>query len=165
MESLAVKSLHFRRTARAVAGFAIALLVAIQIVPYGHATNVPDPDREIAWNSPRTAELARRACYDCHSNETDRPWFTRIAPVSWRVQSTIEEARTHLNFSEWDRVQPDVFHAANAVIEGTMPPTAYRIMHPEARLTPEEEEELIDGIYATLGIRRVVHYEDLLGKR
>ena len=114
---------------------------------------------------PLTEALARRACYDCHSNETRRSWVSRIAPISWFVQRSIDQGREQLNFSEWDRVQTHLFEAPSAVISGEMPPASYRFLHREARLTVEEEEELIEGIYATLGVRRVIRYDELLGER
>lgn len=157
-----MKKVLIRPWLRFIFGVGIAAVVAIQIVPYGHASAPADSQMEIHWNSPRTEELARRACYDCHSNETRRSWYSRIAPVSWFVQSNIERGRAHLNFSEWDRIQPHVFDAAGKLVSGQMPPYSYRLFNPEARLTVEEEKDLIDGIYATLGIRRVVRYDDLL---
>jgi len=45
--------------------------------------------------------MARRACFDCHSNETVWPWYSSIAPVSWLVQRDVDEGREKLNFSDW----------------------------------------------------------------
>ncbi len=159
-----MKKLPLRQWLRFAFGLGLAVLVAIQIVPYGHASAPAGFTRDIHWNSPRTEELVRRACYDCHSNETRRSWYSRVAPISWVVQSNVERGRAHLNFSEWDQVQPHIFDAASKLIAGEMPPYSYRLFHPEARLSVEEEEELIDGIFSTMGIRRVIRYDDLLGK-
>ena len=58
-------------------GMGVALFVAMfavmQLVPYGRAHTNPPVIAEPAWDSPRTRELAARACFDCHSNETKWP--------------------------------------------------------------------------------------------
>ena len=59
----------------------------IQFVPYGRDHDNPEVTNTVAWDSPRTAELFDPACADCHSNETDWPWYSNVAPVSWLVQS------------------------------------------------------------------------------
>jgi mono/diheme cytochrome c family protein len=53
-----------------ILGAAAALLLLIQLVPYGRNHSNPPLVREPAWDSPQTQQLAQRACYDCHSNET-----------------------------------------------------------------------------------------------
>jgi len=64
-------------------GVLVGLLVVIQFVPYGRAHTNPPVAQEPIWDSPQTRELARRACFDCHSNETMWPWYSNIAPISW----------------------------------------------------------------------------------
>ena len=129
----------------------VALFVLIQLVPYGRAHDNPAVRREPAWVGPRTAALVRRACYDCHSNETTWPWYSHVAPISWLVQSDVDEGRAHLNFSEFDREQRHADDAAEEVEKGEMPPAAYGWTHPGARLDDEEKRELIRGLKATLG--------------
>ncbi len=135
--------------------FVLALsFAAIQLVPYGHSHENPPVVREPAWNSPQTRQLAARACFDCHSNETVWPWYANVAPVSWLVQSDVQEGRHHLNFSEWGqgrRKDENAKKIEEAVSEGEMPPFQYRLMHPEARLSPDQKKELVEGLKATLG--------------
>lgn len=128
---------------------AAALLVLAQFLPFGHVENPPvtaEPD----WDSPRTRELVARACFDCHSNRSQRQWY-HLAPVSWLVAHDVAEAREHLNFSEWDREQRDADEAAEEVEEGEMPLPIYLLVHAEARLTDSERSELVRGLEATLG--------------
>lgn len=127
-----------------------AVLLLIQVVPFGDRTN-PPVTQEPAWDSPRTRELAKRACFDCHSNETVWPWYSYVAPVSWLVLHDVEEGREHLNFSEFDRPQKDAHEAAEQVEMGEMPLPIYLPTHPEARLTDAETQELIAGLKATFG--------------
>lgn len=123
----------------------------IQLLPYGRDHTNPPVVQEPQWDSPRTRELAVRACYDCHSNETKWLWFHNIAPISWGVQWDVEEGREHLNFSEWQREQEHADDAAEMVRDGEMPPFRYILAHPEANLSAEEEAELIAGLAATFG--------------
>ncbi len=131
-----------------VLGFAF---LALQVVPYGRAHDNPAVVSEPPWDSPRTRELAVRACFDCHSNETAWPWYSNVAPVSWLVQHHTEEGRGVLNFSRWDVPQREAREAAEQVQEGEMPPPYYTPLHPSGRLTASEQAELIAGLQATLG--------------
>src|SRR6056297_3230811 len=78
-----------------------AVFLVIQLIPYGRSHTNPPIVLEPDWDSPRTRELAERACFDCHSNETEWPWYSNIAPVSWLVQHDVDEGRHELNFSDW----------------------------------------------------------------
>lgn len=127
------------------------LLLLIQLVPYGRDHTNPPVRREPAWDSPSTRALAVRACFDCHSNATVWPWYANVAPLSWLAQRDVEEGRKSLNFSEWDRPQEEAGEAAETVQRGTMPPVQYLLLHPEARLTDSERQDLIAGLQATLG--------------
>jgi hypothetical protein len=132
-----------------IAGLAV-VLVAIQFVPYGRPTPNPPTRREPNWDSPRTRELAARACFDCHSNQTRYPWYSYVAPVSWLVNSDIDDARSKMNFSEWDLPQREATEAVERVQKGEMPLPIYIPLHPEARLSTDEKQALIEGLRATL---------------
>lgn len=128
----------------------VVLALLLQLYPYGRAHANPPVTGEPAWDSPRTRTLVMRTCGDCHSNETRWPWYSHVAPVSWLVQHDVEEAREHLNFSEFDRPQRDADEAVEEVEEGVMPLGKYLWLHPEARLDDQERRELIDGLRRTL---------------
>lgn len=130
------------------------LLVAVQVVPYGRDHANPPVQREPAWDSPRTRQLAARACYDCHSHETVWPWYSAVAPVSWLVWRDVVEGRRKLNFSEGDRVQREAWESAKTVRQGEMPPGYYIALHPAARLSPAERQTLAQGLDATFGFKR-----------
>lgn len=128
-----------------------AMLVAIQLVPYGRAHANPPVTKEPDWIQASTRELAVRACFDCHSNETRWPWYTHVAPMSWLVQRHVEEGRTVLNFSEWNRPYEEAGEASEAVLEGEMPLWSYLLAHPSARLTATETQALARGLAAVTG--------------
>jgi hypothetical protein len=129
----------------------VCLCAVVELLPIGRNHSNPPVSAEPQWDSPRTRELARRACFDCHSNETVWPWYSNIAPVSWSVQHHVDEGRAILNFSEWDRPQEEAHEAAEKVAEGEMPIGQYLLMHPEAKLSAQEKADLIAGLQATLG--------------
>lgn len=122
---------------------AIAFLV-IQVVPV-ERDNPPVQGDVPA--SPEVRAVLRRACYDCHSNETRWPWYSQIAPVSWLVANDVREGRRSLNFSTWSRLarrdQSEVMHESwEKVSEGEMPPSNYLLTHPDARLSDEDRRLL-----------------------
>lgn len=131
----------------AVGGF-----VLIQAVPYGRDHTNPAVTKEPAWDSPQTRELAVRACFDCHSNETKWPWYSNIAPVSWLVQNHVDEGRHEVNFSAW---RGDAKHGEKPaelqemIEEGEMPMAGYVALHDHAKLTDDEKKQLVAGLVAT----------------
>ena len=134
----------------------VLVLLAIQLVPYGRSHSNPPVIREPAWDSPRTRVLAKRACFDCHSNETVWPWYSKIAPVSWLVQYDVDQGRKELNFSDWQgggREGERPGKIGKEVAEGEMPPFQFLINHPEARLTEGEKRTLVNGLEATAARR------------
>lgn len=120
----------------------LGLLIVVQFVPYGRAHNNPTVVAEPRWDSPATRELAKRACFDCHSNQTSWPWYSNVAPGSWLVQRHVDEGRRVLNFSDWHRSSSEADEAGEAVRNGEMPPRSYLLLHPEARLTETERARL-----------------------
>ena len=113
-----------------------ALFVAIQLVPYGWRHPNPPVVQDAPWPDAASAALARGSCYDCHSHETEWPVYSYVAPMSWLVRRDVEEGRHELNFSEWDRDAGEADDAADAVRDGSMPPTQYTLIHRGASLSP-----------------------------
>ncbi len=119
--------------------------VLMQLVSF-EQTNPPGTGEVEA--PPEVKALLKRACFDCHSNQTVWPWYSKVAPVSWLVHRDVTEGRKHLNFSNWTQVSPErkakkLDEVADEVQEGGMPPWFYLPMHPEAKLTQAEQEALI----------------------
>lgn len=134
-------------------GAPILVLFAIQFVPYGRDHGSPPAQVRVAWDSPRTEELVRRACFDCHSNETRWPWYASIAPISWRIQTDVNLARRKLDFTAFDagneKMAEAAGEAAETVTRGDMPPQDYVLMHSRARLMGAERQALVAGLEAT----------------
>lgn len=129
-----------------ILGGLVVFGLVIQVVPIPR-TN-PPVQADLDAPAPVKAIL-KASCYDCHSNETVYPWYSKVAPVSWLVARDVSAGRRHLNFSTWDRYdagrrQRIVRHALKEVRDGEMPPWFYVIQHPEGKMTPEKQAVLED---------------------
>ena len=149
---------------RAVLGLVAAFLL-IQLVPYGHSYSNPPVVREPPWDSLETRALAKGACFDCHSNETEWPAYARVAPASWVIQRDVVVGRAVLNFSEWQKPQKEAHEAAEKLAEGEMPLFAYTLMHANARLTDAQRTRLVSGLERTLARVERVEEHDRPGRR
>lgn len=132
-----------------VAGILLAVALLIQLVPFGHEHTNPAIISNPPWDSPQTEALAKRACYDCHSNETVWPWYSNIAPVSWLVQRDVNEGRMIVNFSDWNNYKGMASDMVREIKDGAMPPVYYKWLHPEANLSAAEIQQFITGLQAT----------------
>jgi len=148
-----LKKLFSLRNISLAAAALLALFLLIQLVPYGRNHTNPPVQSEPNWDSPGTRALAERACFDCHSNETDwSRWYESIAPASWLVQRDVDEGRQHLNFSEWDHGgRPrEIDEVWEVVARDSMPPLQYLLLHSEAKITQAERDQLIEGFRNSL---------------
>jgi len=138
-----------------------SVLAAAQLVRFPHT------------NPPVTGDLAapgeiggtlRRACYDCHSNETQWPWYSAVAPLSWLLHHDVIEGRRRLNFSDWADYASDLGTAAQklsqisrSIATDTMAPWYYLVLHPSARLTAAERDRIAQWTEQELERRRSAH--------
>ncbi len=139
----------------------IVLFLLIQLIPVWLLETDPPTVSEPPWNSPQTRQLAQRACFDCHSNETEWPLYSRIAPVSWLVTFDVIRGRNRLNFSTYRAGQPigegeggrrggrEGNEFTRVIQSGDMPPWYYLLLHPTAQLSDAEKQQLIQGLQAT----------------
>jgi hypothetical protein len=141
-----------RRLATGVLG----LLVVIQLFPAWIWQTNPAPQSQPTWDSPQTQALVQRACFDCHSNQTTWPWYSYVAPASWLITRDVIDGRKHLNFDNWqaalarkDRFPLDE-RIQREVSRGDMPPNYFVWLHPDAKLTTAEQQQLIDGMAKTI---------------
>jgi len=140
------------KTLNLIVGGLVIIFLAMQFVPFGIIATVVDYSSdhtnppvvmEPKWSSPEVRQLAVRACYDCHSNETNWPWYSHIAPVSWSVYDHVVNGREFINFSDWCRSEgqsSDGF--ADEMESKGMPLSDYTKLHPGAVLTEAENKTL-----------------------
>lgn len=120
------------------------LFVAIQFAR-AERTNPPVHGRLVA--PPEVEDPIRRACFDCHSNETRWPWYTGVAPFSWVATHDVSAGRQRLNFSDWTDYASDpetknhkLEEIVQSIARGDMAPWYYRALHAEARLRHDERD-------------------------
>lgn len=121
-----------------------ALFVLMQLVPYGWWHDNPPVVSDAPWPNAASAEIARVSCYSCHSNETDWPIYSYVAPMSWMVRSDVERGRDEFNFSEWDPREAD--DAVEVIQEGSMPLDRYVLVHRDAQLSDSERLTLLEAL-------------------
>jgi len=110
--------------------------------------------------------IIKRACYDCHSNETELLWFDRISPISWKVEQDIKDGRNGLNFSEWDKFttaqqEDKLWEAVNFAMAGVMPLKEYTLMHPSSKVS-ESDLDILKNYVSSL--ENVKTYDSLKTK-
>jgi len=120
----------------------LVLLIAVQFVPRDVKRDNP-PSTAMISGPPEVVEILRQACFDCHSNETDWPFYAYVAPMSWLVIADVAGARSRLNFSEWEGLRLGfqkrfTRKIVERVQAGEMPLWQYRALHWEARISPEQ---------------------------
>ncbi len=144
---------------KAILGVIAAVVVVgllIQLIPLPARGNNPAVVAEPQWDSPQTRALAKRACFDCHSNETVWPWYSYIAPVSWLVYNDTMQGRRRLNFSEWTAgSQRRTSEIAEVIQDGEMPPAIYLPIAPLCPFDPSREAAINHWVDQFIEIRIV----------
>ncbi|MBZ0307883.1 MAG: heme-binding domain-containing protein [Anaerolineae bacterium] len=140
--------LNWRKYALVGFGVLVVLAVLIQFIPV--TRDNPVVKAEPAWTSVEARSIAKKACFDCHSDETDWPWYSKIAPISWRIANHVHEGREYLNFSEWDNGY-EAEELIEVIQEDKMPPWDYKLIHSDARLTDAEKDILTAEFLALAG--------------
>ena len=123
---------------------ALVVIVGIQFIPVQR--NNPPVYADIQAE-PQVKAILQRACFDCHSNDTVWPWYSRVAPVSWVLAHHVKEGRGHINFSDWGsyplRRQARIAEESWEEVEkGGMPLKGYVKFHQDAVLSPADKELL-----------------------
>ncbi|MEW6126278.1 MAG: heme-binding domain-containing protein [Acidobacteriota bacterium] len=132
------------------------LFVVLQFVRPAKTNPMIDDSRALHNQTEMNQEVTaviKRACYDCHSNDTRWPWYSNIAPVSWFVIDHVNHGRKHLNFSNWadyDKQQKatQLFLIGETVRLGKMPMSSYTLMHADAQLTDDDKKLIAEWVKA-----------------
>ncbi len=124
----------------------IVIVIGIQLIPVDKSN---PPERGAAAAPADVQTLLRRACFDCHSNETVWPWYSQIAPGSLLIARDVKNGRKEVNFSTWEKYDEKrkarkLKEIAKQVEKGGMPLFYYLPLHPEAKLSPAERELIVN---------------------
>ncbi len=130
----------------------IILFAAIQFIPV-ERTNPPESAPLQAQSD--IMQILKSSCFDCHSNQTVWPLYSKIAPLSWVIADHVNDGRRHLNFSKWNEYSPKkqlrkLDELAEEVEEGKMPLDQYLYLHSEAKLSPAEKEKLLNWAHTAM---------------
>lgn len=128
------------------------LFLVIQVVRPERTNPIGDSGRTIGARTQMTepvSAILKRSCKDCHSFDTEWPWYSKVAPASWLVAHDVKEGRQHFSISDWaaydkKRALKKLDEICDEVTEGNMPPGYYTMMHSAARLTDLDRKTLCD---------------------
>ena len=133
-----------------LAGLALIAIATVMRAQFRQPGAVPDPADSLSARTmvpPPVMSTLRRACFDCHSNETHWPWYSNLPVASWLLERDVEAARGQLNFSRWAQYNP--FERASLLDKacelagaGKMPLPRYLMLHHDARLSPADINQL-----------------------
>ncbi|SNZ01325.1 heme-binding domain-containing protein [Flagellimonas pacifica] len=132
----------------------LALLVGIQFIrPTGnHSDLVPKTDFMKVNEVPQNVKgILKTSCYDCHSNNTEYPWYNSIQPMAWILENHIEDGKEELNFNQWGeyssrRKNSKLKSIINQVEDDAMPLSSYTLIHRDAKLSEAEKKTLLDWV-------------------
>ncbi|HEX8460574.1 MAG TPA: heme-binding domain-containing protein [Segetibacter sp.] len=132
--------------------FLLVILIVIQFIRPTKNVSTAQSKNNIAqvYAVPANVNtIMEKACYDCHSNNTRYPWYSRLQPVAWWLNDHIKEGKRELNFDDFKSYSPrKQYNKLNEVIEqvkeGEMPLTSYTIVHTNAKLSDEEKNSLMN---------------------
>ena len=136
----------------------LGLLIVIQFFPIkkNKSDKILDTDFIKIYNPPQNvATMLKTSCYDCHSNNTIYPWYSKIQPVAWYLQHHVNEGKHEVNFSEFGkyslkRKKHKLDECIDEVKENEMPLTSYTLIHGDAKLSANQKEELISWLENTM---------------
>lgn len=100
------------------------------------------------YKIPDTVEtVLSTICYDCHSNNTDYPWFINVQPIGWYMQSKIATGKKHLNFSEFGGLTKEkAIRKLNEIDDvmktNRMPLKSYKWYNKEADLNEQQRHAI-----------------------
>lgn len=140
------------KSAYYIALILLVVFVGIQFVPtkLNQIEAIPKTDFLLVNNtSEDIGKLLQFSCYDCHSNNTNYPWYNRIQPIAWFLESHIKEGKSELNFSEWGnysdrRKNSKLKSIISQIQDDKMPLFSYTLIHRHAALSNPEKELIIE---------------------
>jgi hypothetical protein len=116
------------------------------------AAGVSENDISKVYNMPvEVNQLLEKKCYDCHSNNTNYPWYANIQPIGWWLAAHVHDGKKELNFSEFKTYTPKrVAHKMEELVEVVedreMPLKAYTMFHKESEITPADEKAIKEWV-------------------
>lgn len=135
----------------------LVIIIAIQFIQPARNQNgqVLAADITKIYTVPENVEaVLKTSCYDCHSNNTNYPWYANVQPGGWWLASHIKKGKAELNFNEFGnyskrRRQSKLKSIASSIEDGTMPLPSYTLIHKNAKLSKEDKVLLLNWVQKT----------------
>lgn len=132
----------------------LIIFLLIQLIPREYNINKGDDSLDFfkIYSAPKQVESKiKKACYDCHSNNTNYPWYNKIQPIALLLQDHINEGKSELNFSEFKnyskrKAKSKLKSIKNEIKDDKMPLKSYLFIHKEAKISKKEKESIIEWI-------------------
>jgi len=145
------------RRAKKIVLTLLIVFIAMQFIQPAHnkSEQVVATDFTKVYLVPDSVQLIlKKACYDCHSNNSSYPWYSNIQPVAWMMARHISNGKEKLNFSDFGsytnrRQISKLKGIANQIKHDEMPIASYKLMHPNERLLQVEKKMIMDWMNAT----------------
>ncbi|MFL5787116.1 MAG: heme-binding domain-containing protein, partial [Flavisolibacter sp.] len=134
----------------------LIILIVIQFIQPPHNNGSAEAATDITHEvqiPDSVMKILKVSCYDCHSNHTVYPWYSKITPVNWWLNSHVNDGKRSLNFTTFTTYTfKKKAHRMNDVAETIekheMPLNSYLWIHKDAMLSKQEEKTLIDWGHA-----------------
>jgi hypothetical protein len=130
---------------RGLLAMGVVVLAGIQFFGPARTNPATAPAQAVSAKMPvpeNVHAVLKRSCWDCHSNETQWPWYSHVAPMSWAVVGDVNEGRDHLNFSNWRYTSEEgadlLDKVCKQIKKGKMPLPSYTWIHRSAKLSDTE---------------------------
>ena len=135
-----------------IAWIALGALVVIQFFPTDKNESYTTPETDFVLVNKVPSEIENQlmqSCYDCHSNNTVYPWYSKIQPAAWFLEDHIKEGKAELNFNEWDnysdrRKNSKLRSIIKQIENGEMPLDSYTLIHRDAIFSEKEKEAVLN---------------------
>ncbi|MFN0729982.1 heme-binding domain-containing protein [Polaribacter gochangensis] len=132
----------------------LVVFVGIQFIPTNsnQSKTIPKTDFMFVNTIPNNIKKKLQiSCYDCHSNNTNYPWYNKIQPVAWFLEDHIKDGKKELNFNTWNtystrRKKSKLKSIISQIKDDEMPLTSYTFIHADAKFTKKEKKEIIEWL-------------------
>lgn len=164
------------RAVKPILAAGVIAIAGLQLAPGPERSNPPILPGHSLYESVSVPgpvrDHLRRACMNCHSNETRWPWYSHLAPIRWGVASDVSRARKAFNISEWTsqggrspmKAVGVLTAICSGVSSGRMPLAKYRLLHPESRLSAGDRKAICDWTSVEIQRQIAIHKKAVLSR-
>jgi hypothetical protein len=128
-----------------LSGAALLAVCSVLVHPFG-AIKAQRSDKPLLLDStfdPQVVRTLEKSCRNCHSEKTEWPWYSYVAPMSWMIENDVQRGRSHMDLSRWNGYNPEqqreILSKMSVLVRNrAMPLPRYLLLHPESKLSDAE---------------------------